>query len=640
MRLLLSTALILTISFALHNFASAQSTNAHVHLDGELLKMVEDYNDGHHVDINYLKKDKKNIEIKGKIPSNLKSGDKIRVHGNLKKLSTGEDVIVLDPTTSAVELLSSDPIPSTALAQKTAVILVNFQDLATQPFTQADVNTMVFTNSSNFFLENSLSRTYLVGQVINWMTIPMNSTSCDDYAKIQTLSLQAAASAGINLSGYNRRIFMFPKSPCTWAGKGEYGGSISTTNAWINGENSTRIFTHELGHNFGLHHAHALNCDTGVLGNSCTTIEYGDIASAMGSYMSAHYGAYDKEYLGWLSVQPVTSSGQFVLEPYETQTTGLKAIKIPRGNSKYYYIEYRQLLGFDAALGTTSTNNLTKGLVIRSAIQGNIDGNALLDMTPGTSTSDTSEFRDGALGIGRSYGDTAANVTIKLISADASGAVVDVQFGAVTQDTVAPSIPTSLVVTAPQCSTVTLNWAPSTDSGGSGVMAYNIYYSNGTFLKTSTTNSIIVNSLGGNTLNSFQITAKDYSGNESAKSNVASVTTPACYTLNPPPAPTPTPPTSSDSTNPVVAITSPANGSTVASRSIASITVSASDNVGVSGVEVYVDGALKCSDVSVPYACSWNVPGGKSKPHTIEARAYDAAGNIGRASISVTNVGR
>jgi len=90
-----------------------------------------------------------------------------------------------------------------------------------------------------------------------------------------------------------------------------------------------------------------------------------------------------------------------------------------------------------------------------------------------------------------------------------------------------------------------------------------------------------------------------------------------------------------DTTPPVVAITSPADGATV-SRNI-SITVSAKDNVGVTRVVIYVDNVQLCSDTSAPYTCSWNTRKASAGLHTITATAWDGAGNPGKASpITIT----
>ncbi len=108
-------------------------------------------------------------------------------------------------------------------------------------------------------------------------------------------------------------------------------------------------------------------------------------------------------------------------------------------------------------------------------------------------------------------------------------------------------------------------------------------------------------------------------------------------TPTPSPSLTPVPTVgSNDATAPTVTITSPLAGSTVAVRKNVTIQATASDNVGVSRVEFYINGTLTCTDISSPYSCSWKVPGSKNRTYKLSAKASDAAGNNSTSSISVT----
>ncbi|MBI5004414.1 Ig-like domain-containing protein [Candidatus Kaiserbacteria bacterium] len=81
-----------------------------------------------------------------------------------------------------------------------------------------------------------------------------------------------------------------------------------------------------------------------------------------------------------------------------------------------------------------------------------------------------------------------------------------------------------------------------------------------------------------------------------------------------------------DSTAPTVSITAPAGGATV-SGTIA-VNATASDNVGVAGVQFKLDGAnLGAEDSSSPYSVSWNTTSTANGSHTLTAVARDAAGN-------------
>ena len=82
---------------------------------------------------------------------------------------------------------------------------------------------------------------------------------------------------------------------------------------------------------------------------------------------------------------------------------------------------------------------------------------------------------------------------------------------------------------------------------------------------------------------------------------------------------------------PTIAVTAPADGSAVARKSTVTIAATANDNVGVTYVEFYVNGTLKCT-------CAWKIPAGaRNKIYHIDAKAYDTAGNIGNATtVTVT----
>jgi hypothetical protein len=92
---------------------------------------------------------------------------------------------------------------------------------------------------------------------------------------------------------------------------------------------------------------------------------------------------------------------------------------------------------------------------------------------------------------------------------------------------------------------------------------------------------------------------------------------------------------SSDTTPPTTSITAPANGATVSGT--VSVTASASDNVGVTKVEFYLDGALKTTDTASPYSWSWDTTTAANGSHSLVSKAYDAAGNVGTSStVTVT----
>ena len=95
--------------------------------------------------------------------------------------------------------------------------------------------------------------------------------------------------------------------------------------------------------------------------------------------------------------------------------------------------------------------------------------------------------------------------------------------------------------------------------------------------------------------------------------------------------------TAPDTTPPTASMTAPANGATV-SGSAVTVSATASDNVGVVGVQFLLDGAaLGAEDTSAPYSIAWNTTSTSNGAHTVAAKARDAAGNqTTSASVSVT----
>ena len=84
--------------------------------------------------------------------------------------------------------------------------------------------------------------------------------------------------------------------------------------------------------------------------------------------------------------------------------------------------------------------------------------------------------------------------------------------------------------------------------------------------------------------------------------------------------------TAADTTAPTVSVTSPASGATVSGT--ITVTASASDNVGVVGVQFYSNGAaLGAEDTTAPYSVSANTTTVANGSYTLTAVARDAAGN-------------
>lgn len=96
-----------------------------------------------------------------------------------------------------------------------------------------------------------------------------------------------------------------------------------------------------------------------------------------------------------------------------------------------------------------------------------------------------------------------------------------------------------------------------------------------------------------------------------------------------------------DTTPPTVSITSPSAGASLTGT--VTVSASASDNIGVVGVQFKLDGAnLGSEDTTVAYSISWDTTTASNGTHVLTATARDAAGNTTTStsvSVTVNNTG-
>ncbi len=89
-----------------------------------------------------------------------------------------------------------------------------------------------------------------------------------------------------------------------------------------------------------------------------------------------------------------------------------------------------------------------------------------------------------------------------------------------------------------------------------------------------------------------------------------------------------------DTTPPSVSIQSPTGGQV---SGLVPVNVAASDVSGVTRVELYANATRVAEDALAPYAFSWDTTGLPDGPATLQAKAYDGAGNVASsASVAVT----
>ncbi len=455
-----------------------------VQLDGELEVLYEDYETEARLR-HFLNTGNKRLELhfEGDSVPRMMTGTKVRVRG----VRVGDELALYSgagtttTSTSSIEVTQTAPGFNSFGEQKVLVMLVNFQDKPTQPFTVDTARNVMFTSTNNFDLENSYGQTWLTGDVAGWFTIPTSYTACDT-AAIAYYAKEAATAAGYNVDNYNRHVFAFPGATCGgWTGMAYFGGNPSK--AWINGAFGLSVVGHEMGHNFGLYHSKSLDCGslvTGTVGSGCTSSEYGDIFDIMGNG-TRHFNAFQKEQIGWLgygvspAITTAQTSGDYWIDSYETPG-GTKALRILKstdpktGVKTYYYLETRRATGFDASF--SSNMNVLNGVIVHQGPETGGTPVFLLDMTP-----ETTSWSDPALVVGKSFIDSNANVTITTLLANSTGALVNVSFGPVPCFSANPTItmsPSSSGWVAPGTA---LNYAVSItnyDTSGCAASSFNL----------------------------------------------------------------------------------------------------------------------------------------------------------------------
>ncbi|MEO5577369.1 MAG: Ig-like domain-containing protein [Gaiellaceae bacterium] len=181
-----------------------------------------------------------------------------------------------------------------------------------------------------------------------------------------------------------------------------------------------------------------------------------------------------------------------------------------------------------------------------------------------------------------------------------------------------PSPPTNVTVTATSLTSVALAWSASIDD--SGVAGYGLYR-DGALVGSATQLGYTFTGLSCGTSYSFAVDAYDSAGNRSAKTYWPAATL-AC----------------ADTESPSVSVTSPAAGATVSGT--VTLSANASDNIAVTQVKWFVDGAEVGWDGNgAPWTSSWNSSAFSDGSHVIFARASDAAGNWGTSASVGFNVG-
>jgi hypothetical protein len=550
------------------------------------------------------------LEFRGRRPD-LNPGARIQLRGERR----GNRIEVADAgadlETTSTDEATTTSITKSAVTKRVAVVLFNFSNNTSQPYTPAHAAGIAFNNTNSvaaYYRSNSWESINLVGDVYGWFTIPDNSSTGCSYSTWASSANKLAAEAGIDLSStsYDHVVYAFPQtSTCSWSGMGNLPGRLS----YLNGSGmSLRTMAHELGHNFGTHHASTYSCTEGgvrvslsLTSSNCTRNEYGDPFSIMGASTRRHTNPSLVNF-AWMppaNRMDVSYGGDHRLAPLFS-SDGTQQIRIQRTSTSFLTLEFRQAGPFD----TFSTSDpVVNGVTLRIA-GGDLNRtqSLLIDATPSTSG-----FGDAPLAVGGTFVDPLTGASVTTLAVSSAGADVRISF---VPDTDPPTQPGSFKATALDANRIALSWTASTDNVG--VSGYRVLRG-GTQIATVTGTTFTDTGLSPATSYAYQVIAFDAAGNTSTAAS-ASATTMAA-----------------DATPP----TAPSNlTATVNKKKVTLGWQASTDDVGVAGYRVFRDGKLVTTVTGTTY--SENMPGGKNPSATYYVVAFDAAGNVSTASNSVT----
>jgi hypothetical protein len=494
-----------------------------------------------------------------------------------------------------------------------AVIPFNFRNNQTQTLSTEEINRRFYGSTSSVaahMRENSEGKWDIQGRVFNWVTLDLDASGCD-YSGWATKAKESIVARGESLAGYTNFHYLFPKlnTTCAWSGLANMPGSQS----WVVADyfGSGGISIHELGHNYGFHHA------------GTPTAEYGDGSDPMGGARNVHYSNYNKGryWLGSEKFITATTSGTFTLNELKSASVGLSGIRIPRqdGTKNHLLLEYRGTGSFDNGLASTYANKV------------------LVRVVPSTFvTSLTTQI--AAIAPGASYTSAVDGVTIMVVSANGEQAQVQVQ------TTLSPCVTANPTVTA----SPSVQWGSPGQSLTYGITVRNNNSSScepSVFIITPTlptgftqlpdSGSLTIHSGMEETI-TFSIASPHDAVpgtyvlgqnvvNESDSSNKGSVS--LNYNI-----------AVLDTAAPAIAITSPASGTKIPGTKV-TIAANASDTSGIATIQIQVDGAVikTCSGTN---SCTynWNTRKTLAGTHTIKVVAVDNSPerNQSQAEIFIT----
>ncbi len=319
----------------------------------------------------------------------------------------------------------------TETRKKVLMIRCDFSDFpnSTNPVVaQATYDTLLNTTVSDNIRDFSYGKTWIEATVSSNITRLPNPAShytpIDAFGTSSNTDLLADAKStyltnhpGFNFAAYDI-VGVWFTSISMKSGGIEYAGLAGGADIWIQDSADIGVHVHEFGHNYGIGHSSFWIPPVGStdpVDPAGGYEEYGDPFDVMGkgTMPEGAYHAEAKQRLNWLSTGQWTDataggsgSGTYRIKRIDnTNTTGIRGLRITKSGSDHYWLSYRRLF-------PNSWLKAGANIVWEQALYGR---SWLIDTTPG-SLAGSADRTDGSLAIGRTYSDTAANVHITALA--------------------------------------------------------------------------------------------------------------------------------------------------------------------------------------------------------------------------------